>query len=254
MASWSTKRKSLYTAIFIIIAVIIVGIPLFFIFYRSPTCSDGIQNQDERGIDCGGVCSKLCQTDFLEPLILWSRSTKVSKGIYNAVALVENPNLGKGTSNANYIFKFYDSENILIKEIKSSTDIPPGQIFAVFISGINFGDRIPMRSTFSFSSNIDWQKRDKFDLSLPVSNKIISNEDTTPRIDAVISNSSVSTISNIELVVLAYDENDNVVGTSKTFLDSLSAGGSQKISFTWREPFGSKVMRFDIIPHVVTFQ
>jgi hypothetical protein len=27
-----------------------------------PTCSDGIQNQDETGIDCGGVCPNTCST------------------------------------------------------------------------------------------------------------------------------------------------------------------------------------------------
>ena len=30
----------------------------------SETCIDGIQNQDEMGIDCGGICRESCGTMF----------------------------------------------------------------------------------------------------------------------------------------------------------------------------------------------
>ena len=35
------------------------------IFYNSvdPTCTDGLQNQDEEGVDCGGVC-EACPTCY----------------------------------------------------------------------------------------------------------------------------------------------------------------------------------------------
>ena len=34
----------------------------------APSCSDGVSNGDETGVDCGGSCSTLCTADLYEPV------------------------------------------------------------------------------------------------------------------------------------------------------------------------------------------
>ena len=89
------------------------------IFYDKPTCFDGKQNQDESGVDCGGVCEKVCSFQAVKPNIIWSRSFKVSEGIYNAIAYIENPNIRAEAFAVPYVFKIFDERNILISEKKA---------------------------------------------------------------------------------------------------------------------------------------
>lgn len=98
MASqWVAKRKLFYGIFSIVALVLVIGVPLFFVLYKTPTCFDGKQNQNEKGIDCGGVCTRLCSSDIANPIVLWQRSFVVTDGVYNAVAYVQNPNvLAKG--------------------------------------------------------------------------------------------------------------------------------------------------------------
>ena len=80
--------------------------------------------------------------------------------------------------------------------------------------------------------------------------KTISREDSSPRIDAVLGNKTLEPISNIEVVAIAYDEYDNAVGFSRTFIDKLGKGESQDIAFTWPKPFTSNIVKIEIIPRV----
>ena len=36
--------------------------------FIAPTCSDGIQNQTEEGIDCGAICGISCEQKYLKEL------------------------------------------------------------------------------------------------------------------------------------------------------------------------------------------
>ena len=110
--SWAAKKQLTYLLIFLIV---IVGI-IFAVWLKItvPSCTDGKQNQDEKGVDCGGVCSKECLGEIKDLAILWSKPLKVAGNNYDAVALVENRNLFLSAKSVRYQFKFYDDRNILI--------------------------------------------------------------------------------------------------------------------------------------------
>ncbi|MDP6250283.1 MAG: hypothetical protein QGH26_05690, partial [Candidatus Pacebacteria bacterium] len=58
--SWSSKNRSIYLGGLILILVIVFALPVYNIFNKEPTCFDGKQNSNERGVDCGGGCEKIC--------------------------------------------------------------------------------------------------------------------------------------------------------------------------------------------------
>ena len=60
-------------------------------------------------------------------------------------------------------------------------------------------------------------------------------------------------IENIESVAILYDENNNAVAFSKTKINSIDAGGTTNIVFTWPESFQSKIVRIDIISKVLPY-
>ena len=95
MASWSSRRRSPYGSIVVLVIILFIGVPAFYLFYKAPTCFDNKRNGDELGTDCGGSCVKLCQSAFLPPRVEWggAKVEKVVNGLYNVAAYIVNPNV-----------------------------------------------------------------------------------------------------------------------------------------------------------------
>src|SRR3989344_3779712 len=117
MASWATKRRFMYGGGVILVLTLVVGIVFWSIVYSAPTCSDGVRNGEEKGVDCGGACQRICTSDALNPIVLWSKVFNISGDVYSLVAYVENPNINSKNRRAKYQFKVYDTDNKLITVI-----------------------------------------------------------------------------------------------------------------------------------------
>ncbi len=249
--SWATRRKSIYIGSTLIFFLVVLGIPAFFILYEKPTCTDGKQNGSEFGIDCGGVCERLCRSQYLPPLVAWSRSAEVEPGLYNAVAYIENQNLDAYTDAIPYSFKFYDKDNILIYERSGETFVPPNKSLAVFLEGVSTGARIPVRVTFEFTREALWKAGQGSELSLFTGERKLSLSTTTPRIDAELSNRAIVPVRDIEVIAIVYDSRDNAIAFSRTYVPEVSAEGSVPLVFTWRVPFTAEAARFELLPRVL---
>jgi hypothetical protein len=253
MATWATTRKAAYTFGVIMFFILIAAGIYFLRYYRAPTCTDGKQNQNEEGVDCGGSCAVICPLSVADPITLWSRAFPVSHGIYNAVAYIENPNSKVGVKNVTYRFKLYDEENVLVAERIGKAFITPNERFAIFEPRISTGERIPKRAFFEFIQFSDWTKLDKDMPKILVRGEHSSNFDTSPRVDATLQNGTIVDIHDINVVALVYDKNDNAMAVSSTKVDNLKADSSYDVAFTWDVPFPSEPARVEVIPRVDLF-
>lgn len=241
MSTWASKRKLRYVLALCSVLFVISFLLFYAVYHTPPTCLDGKKNGDERGVDCGGNCPILCSADVLSPLILWERAFKVTKEVYNLVAYVENPNLFATVTRAPYLFRIYDTDNILIAERTGGTFIPPKKKFAIFEPGIVVGERVPTRVTFEFTGNLTWEKAVPNENPLSVRSSVLSREKEKPRIDADLVNNSLQAISNIEAVAIVFDGEGVAIGASRTFVDYLPKGESASLIYTWPEPFETGV-------------
>ena len=132
MFSWSAKRRLLYLGILFGILAVILSFPIYSWLDRPESCFDNRKNQDELEVDCGGVCSKLCASQVADLSVLWSRALKVSDGLYDAVALVENPNAHGGVRSMSYTFTVFDSKGIILTERTGETFVNPSDTFLIF--------------------------------------------------------------------------------------------------------------------------
>jgi hypothetical protein len=181
---------------------------------------------------------------------VWARSFKASRGIYNAVALVENHNTGAGTDRISYSFKLYDDRNILIAERKGVTNLVPRISSAIFEASILTGERIPTATFFQFTSEPLWEYMEREEQVFEIQNQVLSGEDRTPRLDARIANTSIHKIDNIEVVALLYDASSNVLAASATVVDVIPKDSFADVVFTWNEPFKRQVTKIDIVPRI----
>ena len=249
--TWAFKRQIFY----IIILVLFFSIFGFLIAYpslnKAPTCTDGKQNGNETGIDCGGSCPNACLTQVDQVDVLWARAFRVIPGRYNAVAYLVNHNKNTAVQKINYRFRFADANNIYIGKREGSTFIPPGSNFAVFEPGIDVGNSIPVYVSFEFTSVPVWLQvsQEKINqLKILVSDIELKDEASSPRLSATVKNNSLYFIPNVDVITILYDINGNAVSTSRTYLNQLSPLQTADINFTWQEPFSSPVVAKEIIP------
>lgn len=235
--SWASKRKLLYIGGLIIILLIAVVWPTVNHFYKAPTCFDSKQNQTEVGVDCGGPCSLLCPAQYVPLNVSWARFSKVSDGVYNVLAYIENPNFNAGVNNLDYVFKLYDKGGVLLSERFGRTFASANKTMAIFEAALTTGKQVPQRADFSFTSKQVWFKQENRESGISVSQSTLTREDSAPRLSAVLTNKTINPIKNIEAIAIVYNTSGNTVAFSRTVVDSLAYNESKTISFNWPKPF-----------------
>lgn len=249
--SWASRRRTAYVAGISLFFLVIIGGPIsYWYFSIPPTCSDGIQNQDETAIDRGGRCAVFDERALQPHATLWSRSFRVRDGSYNAAAYIYNPNAEAGVQRAHYRFGLYDAANILVAEREGMTFIVPGAVTPILESRIDTGNRIVARTYFEFTSTFIWERMINTGLALAVNNKEISNTTAMSRLSANVENRSVADVVSPSFVAVIFDPAGNAFAASATTIERLSAGEIAPLVFNWPDPFLVQVGRVDIIPLV----
>lgn len=251
--SWAQRRKATYIISILFVLISVFSIFLYLALSKTPTCFDGIKNQGEVGVDCGGSCVILCREQYTSPVIIWGpRATKVlSSGYYNFLTYAQNPNIGVGAYNVPYTFKVYDNKDLLLYQKTGVMYIPPNNNFIIFEDNINLFNKVPARSKLEFTGNPIWQRIESTEASLTAISKTLLNEDTKPKLFVTMNNNTIKVIEKIEAVAILYDENNNAVAFSKTKIDKIEGNSKVNISFTWPEVFSSKVVRIDVVSKVL---
>lgn len=246
---WAARKKALYLSIIFVILASVVAVPIIWTWEDEATCSDGEQNQGEVGVDCGGPCRLLCPSQVQRLQVLWGRAFKVNESRYNALAFVENPNFNAAVESIAYSFQVFDEENLLIAERTGRTYITNDGITPIFESGIITGNRTPARTIFKLLEQPRWQRIPE-QPNLVIENQQLLQADTEPRVEATLRNEEAFDVHNIEIVIALFDQDENAIAGSQTFVSRLDAGASKQIFFTWPEPFEARVSRMDIIPRI----
>lgn len=241
LTTWATRRKVIYGILFFILGVIVIGLPLFLIFHKPASCSDGKQNGIEEGIDCGGSCRALCQNKQTKPIVLWTQKFMVSPGVYSVVAYMENPNVGAYAKRAPYKVALRDATGAVIAEREGEVYIPSRRVFAAFESNISTGTSTPVRAEFTFTKPPFFERAAREEPVLSVPTKVLSKEDTSPRIDATLRNDSIYNLGRIQVMAIVYEGNGNAVAASRTYVDSLAKGETKSVVFTWPNKFNTEL-------------
>lgn len=254
---WSTRHKVMIIGALSAITLAIAAVFVYFKFIKhDPTCFDKKQNQDERGIDCGGVCSLMCSADVKPLLPLWTRPIKITGDVYAVVSYIENQNKGNGAERASYEIRMYDDKNILATEpIKGTTFIGPNDRTAIYETGIKVGNRIPKTAFITFSQPLVFTRiPDQFnDQNLVIENDVLTDTDTMPKLSANVRNTTFATFQNVPVVAIIYDINGNAIATSQTVIDQIGSEETISVYFTWPEPFTGTPARREIIPRINPF-
>jgi len=248
MLSWAAKRKILYSIAFVSAVLFFIAAPATYVLYRPPTCTDGKQNQNEQGVDCGGPCVKVCQEKELDPVVLWQRSFEVGPGAYNVVAYVQNLNVNSAAIQVPYIFRLYNAEQVLISERTGKVNLPPNKSFPIFEANMPSGKQVAARVSFEFRTKPYWVREKSVFPDVRVNTVVLSRENGSPLLSAEIENRELRGYDRVPVVAILYDATGNAVAASRTLIDFIEKQSVQPVVFTWPKPFGVGIAEKEIVP------
>ncbi|MEZ4103729.1 MAG: VWA domain-containing protein [Candidatus Paceibacterota bacterium] len=230
----------------------LVGTIVYFGFFYTPaSCFDNVLNGDEAGVDCGGKCTRICAFAVEPPSVVWAESFKIIDGQYNAVAYIENKNIGAATPDLEYTFHLYDGdEEIAVREGK--TIIPPNSVYPIFEGRILTEDgREPTKTVINIKSDGVWLPatigRDQF----RTLDHSILNSDSRPRVVANVENTELTDARNVEIVATIFDRTGTPLTASKTFIDKFEARTSKEVTFTWPNPIAKTIRSCEVPSDIV---
>lgn len=229
--TWSGRRKALYTSVAGILAFMLLIVVYQTLFTAPALCTDGKQNGDERGVDCGGQCALLCQSEARAPVVLWARAFETAPQTYTAAAYIQNNNVGAGARRVAYTFQLFDEENKLVVDRQGVADIPPVSVVPIIEPGINVGFRTVSRAIFSLSSEPVWVKAGALP-KLVVSGQRLAAD--ASRLEATVSSDSFSDVRASVAAVLF--DSEGVARAASRSTATIPARSSVPIVFTWGLP------------------
>ena len=221
-------------------------------FYTAPTCFDGKQNSDERGVDCGGACTRTCAFDAIMPVVQWAQSFRVTEGQYNAVAYIENRNSVLGTDALGYTITLYDDTGTVITTRTGVTVLPPDGVYPIFEGNIAVGDRVPTRTFIEIDPVAFWLSADTSGMvsgrdQFEVRTRVLSGADGKPRLDTTIFNTSLEAAQNVEIITTIFNARGQALTASRSIVPSFAGREERSVVFTWPEPI-AKTLRSCEVP------
>lgn len=248
--SWASQRRFLILITGGAIIVAFVAVMLILIFYKAPSCTDSIQNQDEAGIDCSGSCPYLCTAQVQPPIVLFTKVLQNAEGRSDVISLIQNKNADAAAKNVPYRIALYGEGHSFIREITGMVDLPPRTTKPIFLSGIVSGGQ-PVVSAFLeitasaprwFTLNVDPR------IIPTVLRATLIGTESNPRVEAILVNPSSSTLTNIQAIVLVSDANKNVIAASKTVVSAIPIQEQATATFTWNNAFAGVPASVEVVP------
>lgn len=222
--------------------VILFGIVYLLTRPKKDPCFDGIQNNREEGVDCGGFCDAVCakpdRPDYVQDIkINWVKFTEDGRNNYDLVASLSNENEKWGVSSVKYKFAFYDEAENLIGEKEGTTFImPKGDTedpSVKYLIEDNVTSNTPIAKASITLSDYDWQElassKDVYNLNeniIKISEKTFGRNKVTNFYEAsgVTYNTSIYDFFKVDINVVVFGKEGQILAAGKTNQLTLATG------------------------------
>ncbi|MBP7811606.1 MAG: hypothetical protein KA054_02055 [Candidatus Moranbacteria bacterium] len=245
------KQIMILCGYFLVFSVVLFG--MYYLFIRvAPTCSDGKQNQNEIGIDCGGVCDKQCEPSLEDVKDIVVREVAFvfgSQNNYDVLARVYNPNDIAGASQFSYTFALHDAAGNILVEQSGSSFILPQETKYLFEFHLSTETR-PVRATIQISQ-VAWERfeghleRPRVTVIQQAYERIQSGPGFGEATGLVINDSPYDFRSLLVKVVLR-DASGRPLAVNSTEMLTMPSEGQRDFRLVWPTAFPGEVRSFEM--------
>lgn len=244
-----TKRLTII-AIYLL-SVLVIGASLYFVFKPKPSCTDGKQNQNEAGVDCGGVCMVACVEKIIGNDLLVREITFIptDRGRYDIVAKIFNPNNDIGAASFQYSLFLRDADGKELTRVSGTNFILPQETKSLLAFNLEPG-QIPAKAVVELS-NFQWTRlreyRAKPELNI-YSRRYIGQPDPSVFgvVVATLVNESLYDFRKIQVKVVLRDASGAPLAANQTEMQTVTVGREQDIRIVFPQPFEGVVAQVDM--------
>ncbi|EKE11482.1 MAG: hypothetical protein ACD_15C00075G0009 [uncultured bacterium] len=244
------KKRAIIIAIFVAV-FLCFSFLIYLMIKPGESCLDGKKNQNEEGIDCGGICTEKCKKIVTSDLIVAEKGFLESGAVgkFDFYGRITNPNNIFGGGKFKYEFIVKDNQ---------------GMVLATK-SGYNF--ILPGESKYLIENNIE-VKGNPYDVELKVYEAQwieFKNHYQKPQLKVVnknyneihsgigfsevlglLKNESPFDFSLIKLAIILKDANNKVVAVNSTEMRTVRNGENRDFRALWLSRFNGEVMSIEV--------
>lgn len=247
MLTLTRDTKRLTIIVIYIFLFLGLGTGGYFLFRPAPTCMDGKQNQDETGVDCGGICAVACmETALGEPLVIREvTALPVENGAYDVVARIYNPNNTIGAESFAYTIRLFDSAGNEVGSVKDISWILPQETKTLLAFAIDASTQ-PTKATLEIT-DMEWKRLTDYDgrPKLGVYNKRYEAGKQAGEWGGValglVTNESGYDFRLVTIKVILRDKNGEPLAINQTNRQTFLVGQQHEFRLTWPAYFSGEV-------------
>jgi len=200
-------KQFFYSLFFLVAFFLVISIIWGIISQQSPTCTDGERNQDEVGIDCGGMCVS-CELKDIKPIELLGYSVMPLKsGRVSLLVHIKNPNETHHASPFSYTIHLFDENDLERETLSGTASLVAGSDGYVLDTTSAYSD--PKRIEFE-TNDVNWKLKDAFNApEISIQDATTAIDGNVVRVRGTIENKGSFEVNNVHIIAIlggAYNE------------------------------------------------
>lgn len=244
------RQVIIATIFFSFNTLLLVGI--YFAFIKAPeTCTDNKQNQDEQGVDCGGVCTNACievvvGRDFQFQEVAF---VPAGNGRYDVLGKIFNPNDDIGASSFRYTFELKDGMGQVIATRSGTNYVLPQEtkdLIELNLETANIPASVTLRvSEVSWERLSGYRERPSINIYQKRYNQVTGGFGYSEAY-GLLSNESPYDFRVITVKVILRDALGKPLAFNTHQMNTVNAHESRDFKLVWPTPFPGAVERVDM--------
>ncbi len=251
------RKKIIIVGVYLILFIFLI-LSLYLLLKPKETCTDGVKNQNEVGIDCGGICLKECQKISAQKLII-GKTGIVPSGIvgkYDFYSQITNPNSVFGSKKFVYQIKLKNAQGKIVAQREGSNFILPGEKKYIIESSFTPSQK-PVSAEIKIK-NSDWMQFNKYyerpDIKIINKNyNEISNGVGFAEAKGLLKNDSPYDFNQIKIDVILKNNQGNVVALNSTVMNTVNSREERDFRVFWPIRFSGVVGNMETQAEVNVF-
>ena len=236
-------RRIIKRLFIIVIYLILITLMVFGFYYLSkpkPTCNDGVRNQSEEKIDCGGPCPSCLEIPNIENLrVLEKEIMPAGENKVDVLAKLENPNSQFGAAGFDYTFSILGKSGEVVSEKKGTSFVLPGQRKYIFAFGLESSEE-PSSLNFRISS-FKWTRFAEYqEPDINIYSKefnLVSGGAGFAQLKGKMRNQSGYDFKNITVKAVLRNGESAPAAINETSFNDVRVGEEREIFLNWPNPF-----------------
>ena len=223
-----TFKQIVYGFFYLLILAAILYAAYLIWLKPAPSCFNGFKDAGEEGIDCGGICSRVCQPSGLsaveiaaDPKIFHPTQSSIS-----VMAQIQNKNAAFAAQTLPYKFGFYDANDNLLYETPSGESfIYASEIKYVAEFNLQFAGISKVAYAKLSIGEPTWVSDSLFSIpNLKVQNSNVSSSDSGIQVTGNLLNNGGISIPRVTVFAIFYNNIGQPAGISKNEVDDVMPG------------------------------